>query len=791
MRDLKGRRLSSETNWEIVEDSFQPEWIRCRESLFALGNGYLGTRGTFEEGLADAAGLSVEGTYVNGFYESSPIQYGERAYGYADFTQTMLNLPNGKVIRIYLEDEAFNLLEGRILNYRRALDLKRGILTRSVVWESPRGRRMRAEYERLVSLRDKHLLAIRCRVIPLNFRGRIRLVSALDAEVTNLVADGDPRIGSGFEDRGYGIDQSLLDGSMASFRLRTKRSGLVLACAMAHRIQANAGVAVNAARIGDRLEVCFDVAAGENQPVLLQKYVAYLAGSEGEEENLVPAAVTLADRAGEDGFDRLREDQESLMRDFWERVGIEIEGDPAALQGLRFSAFHLLQSAGRDGRTSISAKGLTGQGYAGHFFWEAEVYMLPFFLHTQPAIARKILEYRYNTLNKARDRARQMSHPRGALFAWRTIAGEECSACYPAGTAQYHINAGIALAVRSYIESTGDFDFLADYGAEIVFETARLWADLGSFCAKKGGRFCLNGVTGPDEYTAIVDNNFYTNLMARENLKYACQAADWLRRNRAQRFSDLAARLGLVEEEIDFWRRAAERMYLPYDEELGIHPQDDTFLAKKPWDFAGTPADRYPLLLHYHPLVIYRHQVCKQADVVLALFLQGDEFTLEEKRRDFDYYEPLTTHDSSLSPSIFSIVASEIGYRVKAYDYFIRSVRMDLDDLYGNTDTGIHAANMAGSWMSLVNGFGGMRVRGGILHFRPYLPAGWKSYSFRVAFRGRLIGVSIDAARAVYELLDGAPLTVRHYHLEVCLGGDSPSRAIVDLAPEAGEQAMA
>lgn len=760
--------------WEIVEDEFHPEEIGRRETLFALGNGYLGTRGTFEEGFTTSPGLSVEGTFLNGFYESSPIQYGEKAYGYATTMQTMLNLPNGKAIRLCLEDEAFSLLEGKTLDYRRVLDLRRGTLRRSVVWESPRGRRVRAEYERLVSLGHKHLMALECTVTPLNFSGRIVLISALDAEVANLTADDDPRVGSGFDDRGYGLEETVLEGVTGALRLRTKCSGLALACAMTHEIRTNGRISHDTVSKKEGLETHFEVTVEKDCPIILDKYITYVATPEHKEESLLHTAVDLAGQAREAGFPRLRHEQESFLDDFWRRAGVELEGDPAALQGLRFNIFHLLQSAGRDGRTSISAKGLTGQGYGGHYFWEAEVYALPFFLHSRPEIAKGMLECRYRMLDKARERARQMAHPRGALFPWRTIDGEECSAYYEAGTAQYHIEADIALAVRGYVESTGDHAFLADYGAEIVFETARLWADLGTFSAKKGGRFCLNDVTGPDEYTAIVNNNFYTNLMARENLLYACQTADWLRRNRERRYDALTARLGLTEGEIDFWRRAAEDMYLPYDEELRIHPQDDTFLAKEVWDFARTPADCYPLLLHYHPLVIYRHQVCKQADVVLALFLHGDKFGLEEKRRDYDYYEPLTTHDSSLSPSIFSIVASEIGYHGRAYDYFRRSARMDLDDLYGNTDSGIHAANMAGSWMALVNGFGGMRVYDGTLHFRPYLPESWRRYSFRITFQGRLIEVAVDAGQVVYQLLEGDPLCIRHQDSEIRLCGGAP-----------------
>ncbi|MGE5550110.1 MAG: glycoside hydrolase family 65 protein [Bacteroidota bacterium] len=780
-----GEKHPGQTAWQIWQDRLDLDKISLYESLFALGNGYIGTRGTFEEGLA--VNGSCEGTYLNGFYETSAITYGEIAYGYPEINQSMLNVTNGKVIQLYLEEEPLDMLTGEILFFRRVLDLRDGVLRRSLIWQSPRGKQARIETERLVSLVNPHLMSIAYAVTPLNFSGDVRIVSALDADVANTTAGADPRVGSSLVGRCLLVEDKFNLNGVCGYRQRAKSSGSIMACAMAHQVETGAACSTGGQENGDRLEVHFKASLARGQQLKIVKHVAYITTRECAADQVLPKALALVRRAAADGYAEIGRRQGEYLADFWRRSEVEIKGDPALLEGLRFNMFHLLQSVGRDGSTSIGAKGLTGEGYNGHYFWEAETYILPFFLHTQPEIARQLLTFRHHTLDKARRRARQMSHPRGALFPWRTIDGDECSAYYPAGTAQYHINADIALALRKYIEATDDSEFLADKGAEILFETARLWADLGTFSAKKGGRFCLNGVTGPDEYTAIVDNNFYTNLMARENLLYACQVADWLRRNRAREYDALAARLGLTEEEIGFWRRAAEGMYLPYDEELRIHPQDDTFLAKKAWDFARTPADRYPLLLHYHPLVIYRHQVCKQADVVLALFLQGDKFTIEEKRRDYDYYEPLTTHDSSLSPSIFSIVASEIGYRDKAYDYFLRSARMDLDDLYGNTDSGIHAANMAGSWMALVNGFGGMRTHGGMLQFRPYLPAGWREYSFRVTFRGRLIEVTVNAGEVQYELLEGDPLDIRHQDTVIRLGGEPTVLATRNVPPEAGE----
>jgi alpha,alpha-trehalose phosphorylase len=462
------------------------------------------------------------------------------------------------------------------------------------------------------------------------------------------------------------------------------------------------------------------------------------------------------------GYDKLKEEQYEFLADFWDKADVEIRGDMPLQQAIRFNLFHLLQSVGRDGKTNICAKGLTGEGYEGHYFWDTEMYVIPAFLYSNPAISRKLLEYRYSTLDKARVRAREMSHSTGALFPWRTINGEECSGYFPAGTAQYHINADIAHAIKIYMEVTQDYEFLLRYGAEVLFETARLWVDLGFFSDEKGGKFCINCVTGPDEYTAIVNNNFYTNLMAKENLEYAYNTAVWLKENHNPEYDRLVSSIGLEPEEIALWNIAADNMYVPNCEKHGIHPQDDSFLEKEVWDFENVPKENYPLLLHYHPLVIYRHQVCKQADVVLALFLLGNKFSLEQKRKDYDYYEKVTTHDSSLSACIFSIVANDIGYHEKAYDYFIKTARMDLDDYQGNTHHGVHTANMAGSWMCIVNGFAGMRVYDSALSFQPYIHPDWEEYSFKINYRGSIIKLTINSKGTTYRLVEGEELEITH-----------------------------
>ncbi len=746
--------------WQISETALRVEHHYRNETIFALGNGHVGLRGTFEEGYSGPAGTSCDGTYINGFFESEPIVYPEPAHGYAEHGQTILNVANGKVVRIWVGPDPLDLLTGELLQYRRTLDMRTGVLTRQAVWRSPNGHEVRLQVERLVSLPRPALVALRVTVTALNGPVSIRFDSRIDGDVQNLSASKDPRTGSRFGGRVLAPEQPTSEAGRLALAQRTRHTRFLLGCAAEHVLSHGRLTDSRVDPLQVAAEFVGDLAQGES--VSLDKFIAYTTSRDLPEADVMPEAQAVARQAQTDGFDQVRAEHAAFVADFWEHADIELEGDDALQQGLRFNLFHLLQSAGRDGRTSIAAKGVTGEGYEGHFFWDAEMYVDPVFTHTLPVVARRLIEYRIRTLDKARERARQMAHPVGALFPWRTIDGEECSAYFPAGTAQYHINADIAYALKAYVESTGDDALLVQGGAELLAETARLWLDAGDYVAHKGGKFCINAVTGPDEYTAIVDNNVYTNLMAELNLRYAAEVIETLQRTQPAVIADLAQRIGLRLDEPAAWRAAADQMYIPYDTERGLYPQDESFFNRAPWDFANTPPEHYPLLLHYHPLIIYRHQVCKQADLVLALFLRGERFTLDEKRRNFDFYEPLTTHDSSLSTCIFSIVASEIGYADKAYDYFMRTARLDLDDTHGNVKDGVHIANMAGTWMGVVMGFAGLRVRGGQLHFDPHRPARWLRYSFHVSHLGRRLRVGVAGETVTYDLLSGDPLEIWH-----------------------------
>lgn len=746
--------------WRIRETAFEPAALARNEAIFALGNGNIGFRGNFEEG-----GYSVaNGTYINGFYEEEPIVYPEPAYGYARTRQVMLNVADTKPIRLFIGDDRLDLRTGEIEKYDRSLDLRHGVLSRTIRWRSPSGVLADIHVRRVVSLARREIAAIEYTVTLRDADATVRFESLIDGTTSNQQTGDDPRIGTRLRSQSLQATHLRASGSSGVLVQRARNSGNIVAAAADHECTAGemrSGVEPDPKTGSSRIRFTLSAAAQAGRPVTLTKYIAYRTSLELPGDDLADAAQRDAAAARSIGFEELLAQQSRELDRYWEISDVRLDGDDELQQGIRFNLFSLLQAAGRDGRTSIAAKGLSGEGYEGHYFWDAETYALPYFIYTHPDIARQLLLFRCRTLDKARNRAHELGH-RGALFPWRTIAGEETSPYFPAGTAQYHIDADIAFALGKYVSATGDRTILLEGGAELLFETARFWLSLGSYVEEQGGNFCINEVTGPDEYTALVNNNFYTNLMAQWNLEYACAVARDLESTDPSQYREIASRLSLQSSEVDEWAQAAARMRLPFHRGLGIHAQDDLFLTRAVWDFAGTPPQNYPLLLHYHPLNVYRFQVLKQPDVVLAQVLLPERFTTAEKKRNFDYYDPLTTGDSSLAPCIQSVAAADLGDTERAYAYFRQTARMDLDDVGGNTAAGVHTAAMAGTWMSLVYGFAGMRDRGSRVCFDPRLPARLTGMCIRLRIRGRHLEFKVDHNRATYELLEGEPLSISH-----------------------------
>ncbi|MFI9252140.1 glycoside hydrolase family 65 protein [Streptomyces sp. NPDC053069] len=755
--------------WAVRETALDLDVLAQSESVFALSNGHVGWRGNLDEG--EPHGLP--GSYLNGVHEVHPLPYAEAGYGYPESGQTVIDVTNGKIVRLLVDDEPFDLRYGRLVSHERVLDLRRGVLERTCEWTSPAGSTVRVRSTRLVSLTQRAVAAIAYEVEAVGGRSRVVIQSELVANESLPESDGDPRAAVALQSP-LEQEDHFASGSRLRLVHRTRRSGLRVAVAADHVVSGPERTTTRSESGSDVARLTVTSVLEPGQTLRVEKLVAH--GWSGTRS--LPAMADQVDAAlaaaAHDGWQGLLADQRACLDDFWARADVEVEGDEEVQQAVRFALFHVLQAGARAEQRAIPAKGLTGSGYDGHAFWDTEMFVLPVLTHTAPAAVAEALRWRYNTLDEARERAAQLGLG-GAAFPWRTIAGPEGSAYWPAGTAAFHVNAGIADAVIRYVEATGDTAFEREAGVELLVETARLWRSLGHHDTR--GVFHIDGVTGPDEYSAVADDNTYTNLMARQNLLAAADAAE--------RHPREADRLGVDEEETASWRDAAEAMHIPYNDELRVHEQHAGFTRYQRWDFAGTRADQYPLLLHFPYFDLYRKQVVKQADLVLAMYTCGDFFEkgygkegaegAEQIARNFAYYEPLTVRDSSLSACCQAVIAAQVGHLDLAWAYTTEAALMDLQDLEHNTRDGLHIASLAGTWMALVAGFGGMRRDGESLRFAPRLPERLSRLAFNVEFRGRRLRVEIGADKVTYALLDGPPLSLRHHGEPLTVDTEEPA----------------
>jgi alpha,alpha-trehalose phosphorylase len=720
--------------WAVRETELRPDLLAQSESIFALANGHIGVRGNLDEG--EPHGLP--GTYLNSFFESRPLPYAEAGYGYPDAGQTVINVTNGKLIRLLVDDSPLDLRYGEVRRHERLLDLRAGALHREVEWVSPAGRRVRVRSTRMVSFRQRAIMAVRYEVEPLDEQTRIILQSELVANEELPTTAKDPRVaavlGRPLAAQGHNAHELT-----ATLLHRTTASGLLLAASMAHEVELPEVSRTHTDAQPDwaRTTVACQLPAG--QVLQVTKYVAYGWSSVRSMPALrdqVAAALTAAQVVGWEG---LLAEQRRYLDEFWEHADVVVDGDPEVQQAVRFGLFHVLQAGARAEGRPIPAKGLTGPGYDGHTFWDSEMFVLPVLTYTQPSAAAGALRWRHAVRGVAEQRAAALGLA-GTAFPWRTLRGEECSAYWPAGTAAFHVNADIAAAALRYVWATGDEAFDRDIATDLLVGTARLWRSLGHHDVT--GAFRIPGVTGPDEYSAVADDNAYTNLMAQANLRGAADAV--------ARYPERARELGVDEEEAAAWRDAASAMFLGYDHARRVHEQSVGFTAHAEWDFAGTPRDHYPLLLHYPYFDLYRKQVVKQADLVLAMHWRGDVFTPEQKARNFAYYDRLTVRDSSLSAATQAVLAAEVGQLGLAWDYTGEAALMDLRDLENNTRDGLHVASLAGTWLALVAGFGGMRDHGGSLSFAPRLPETLTRLAFCLRWREQRLRVEVTQDQAAY-----------------------------------------
>lgn len=727
------------------------EELRLQETLFHTANGYIGVRGNFEEGYPTDF-VTSRGQYINGVYDIAEMKQAEQLYGFPNKKEVILNVADTQTLHLYLNGEEVTAFSQGVRELTRILDMEKGTALRTFDWKSKEGQAVTVSYRRMTSFVLLPLFTIEVTILSHDFEGELSILSEHHGSATNFVNPDDPRMAAEAEDY-LTVTETLYDEREAYSKItaETKTSELAVQTLVFHDVSSQLDLGL--VEESDSVSVVFDGRLTAGETARLVKYSLFL---DSRRYNLMEDGILLKQAVQEKTLEEWYQAQEEYLQHFWKQAELSVGGDPLLNESLNYSLYSLIQSAGKDGISNIAAKGLSGEGYEGHYFWDTEIYMMPFFTLTNPEIASKLIEFRYTILDKARENARILGHKQGVLFPWRTISGTESSGYYPSGTAQYHINSDIAYSIIQYYQATGDLECLIGYGGEILIETSRLWLDAGHY---EGPRFVLNCMTGPDEYTCVVNNNYYTNQSVQYQLRWLVKHYPLLKEKNAPFLEKLA----VTEEEMAAFEAAAKAMYLPYSEELQIHAQDDSFLEKPVLPIEELPKENFPLLLHYHPLYLYRHQVCKQADMVLAYFLHDEFFETEEIERGYTYYEKLTTHDSSLSSCIFSIVANQIGDVEKAYRYFEESSKIDITNSHHNTQDGIHAANMGGTYLGLVFGFAGLRIREDFLELTPRLPKKWTDCQFSVKYQGSLLRISVDKEKIQLSVIEGAAVPVSVY----------------------------
>ena len=780
--------------WHVRELGLDLAKLAQSESIFALSNGHIGARGNLDEGEP----YGLPGTYLNSFYEQRPLPYAESGYGYPESGQTIVNITNGKLLRLLVDDEPFDLRYGRLLHHERILDLRGGLLHRVVEWASPAGQVVRVRSTRLVSFTQRAILAVRYQVEAVGNPARVVVSSEMVANETMPSASADPRVAAALNEP-LVAEEQLHEGNRAMLLHRTRASGLRVAVVSDHQVETDGEFSAQTFCQPDWTRTTIGTRLDEGHRLTVTKFVSYGWSSQRSAPALRDQVEAALAAVVYTGWDNLVAEQRAYLEEFWDGADVEVHGDDEVQQAVRFGLFHTLQAGARSEGRAIAAKGLTGPGYDGHSFWDSEMFVLPVLTATAPSAAADALQWRRSIIDLAVERAQTLGH-QGAAFPWRTIAGEECSGYWPAGTAAFHVNADIALAVVRYVQWTGDSDFDRESGLPILVQTARLWMTLGHY-GEVDGKFHIEGVTGPDEYSALVADNTFTNLMAARNLRYAALCA--------QRWVDQATAIGVTRAETEDWLRAGEEINLPMDPD-GMPEQFRDSTRREVWDFQQSADDEaYPLLLHYPYFDLYRKQVVKQADLVLAMHWCGDSFTPEQKKRAFEYYERLTVRDSSLSACSQAVLAAEVGHLELAHAYVREAAFMDLEDLEHNTRDGLHIASLAGAWLGMVCGFGGLRDHDGQLSFAPRLPAALTGLAFTVRWHGHKVRVVAGPASVKYSLhpvakkgtalkavntlddnadapMTHATVTIHHHGQQYILRSDEPLELPIPAAQPTG-----
>lgn len=742
--------------WQIIEEGFDPHVNMISESIFSIGNGKMGQRANFEE---EYSGESLKGSYVAGVYYPDKTRVGWWKNGYPEYFAKVLNAPSWIGIHLAVENQKLDLAKCKVDHFRRVLDMKTGLLTRIFTATFNDGKKIKIESKRFCSMAHGEIGAIRYAITPLNFTAKSTLSIYVDADVVNKDSNYDEK----FWEEVY---KDATEGS-AIVTAQTKKTFFHVTTGMVYAVESNGrNVSFDRVNIEQREKFAGNVVQltlEQDKELVVYKYAAVLSSENHAKENLAANCRKVLGDASAKGFERLYQEHSDVWKGKWEECDITIDGDVAAQQGIRFNIFQLTQTyTGEDERLNIGPKGFTGEKYGGSTYWDTEAYCLPFYLGTaKQSVARNLLVYRYKHLQKAIENAKKLGFTDGAaLYPMVTMNGEECHNEWEITFEEIHRNGAIAYAIHDYIAYTGDKQYMAEFGLEVLIGISRFWAQRVNWSATRS-KFVMLGVTGPNEYENNVNNNWYTNTIASWTLAFTAEAVSYVKEEHAARYAEITSKVKFDESsELKKWRDIVDKMYYPEDAAHGVFLQQDGFLDKELLTIKDLrPQDR-PLNQKWSWDRILRSCFIKQADVLQGMYFFEEKFTMEQLRKNFDFYEPMTVHESSLSPCVHVILASKLGYKQKAYELYVRTARLDLDDYNNDTEDGLHITSMAGTWMSVIKGFGGMRVKDGQLHFNPFIPDNWKSYSFRLEFRGRVIKVRVTEDKVETKLESGAPIEI-------------------------------
>ncbi|MCA1029615.1 glycoside hydrolase family 65 protein [Bacillus timonensis] len=727
------KRLFHVDGWKIIETTLHKEDFRLAESMMSLGNGHMGMRGNFEESYS---GDFHRGSYIAGVWYPDKTRVGWWKNGYPHYFGKVINSTNFIGIRVYIDGEELDLYHANIRDYRRELDMQHGVLTRSFIVVQGE-KETEVKVVRFLSADESELAVIHYRVLPVNYEGEVTFLPYLDGDIRN-------------EDSNYDEDfwEEVLRESAnyeGSLVMKTKENPFgterfTLATTM-KLVYGGEVITVCHNEREEYVDNTIRMQVKEGQYTSLTKYVAVTTSRHYDEADLVNKGKDVLERAEEQGYEQVLEAHKQAWLKRWEMADIEIDGDEEAQQGIRFNLFQLFSTYyGEDARLNIGPKGFTGEKYGGATYWDTEAYALPLYLATAPSnVARNLLIYRHNQLDGAYHNAKQQGL-KGALYPMVTFTGVECHNEWEITFEEIHRNGAIAHAIYNYVNYTGDKDYLHEYGIDVLAGISRFWADRVHFNKKKG-LYMMHGVTGPNEYENNVNNNWYTNRIAQWTLTYTLEVISYLKEHG---YEDRVAGLNLTESEMEKWQDIVAKMYLPYDKELEVYVQHDTFLDKELMPASDLRPEDRPLNQNWSWDRILRSCFIKQADVLQGLYFLNHEFSLDEKRRNFEFYEPMTVHESSLSPSVHAVLAAELGMEKKAYEMYNRTARLDLDNYNNDTEDGLHITSMTGAWLAIVQGFAGMRTANESLSFAPFIPSGWNSYSFKIVYRDHLITMKVN-----------------------------------------------